>query len=241
MTWQQRYLQHFYTGRANFVNGTHEFHQLVMSTAGTGGRLLEVGAGPTNETSEFLSGMARVYGLDTDEAVLANTALTSAAVLDSSRYPFEDGYFDACVSNWVVEHVADPVVHLREIYRVLRPDGAYVFRTPNRWHYATLLSAISPQWFHERIVNRLDALPPESHGPYPTFYRLNTRSAVKNAAREVGFHPELVRFIEKEPYYGFASRAMFLAFTGYERLVNSTDLLAGLRQTILVVLRRPNG
>lgn len=45
--------------------------------------------------------------------------------------------------------------------------------------------------------------------------------------------------IEKEPSYGMSSKALFLMFLAYERLVNATDALAGLRANILGVLRRP--
>lgn len=50
--------------------------------------------------------------------------------------PFPDASFDAVISNHVIEHVgegADQTEHLREIRRVLKPDGAAYLAVPNRW------------------------------------------------------------------------------------------------------------
>jgi len=44
--------------------------------------------------------------------------------------------------------------------------------------------------------------------------------------------------VEKEPSYGMVSPMLFLALTGYERLVNSTDSLAWLRSNIFCSLRK---
>ncbi len=56
--------------------------------------------------------------------------------VDDARLPFDDESFDVVVSNHVLEHVGDvddQVVHLRDIRRVLRPDGVAYVSVPNRW------------------------------------------------------------------------------------------------------------
>lgn len=50
--------------------------------------------------------------------------------------PFDDACFDVVISNHVIEHVGDgdaQLTHLREIRRVLRPDGCAYLAVPNRW------------------------------------------------------------------------------------------------------------
>ncbi|HEX2922861.1 MAG TPA: class I SAM-dependent methyltransferase, partial [Chloroflexota bacterium] len=49
----------------------------------------------------------------------------------AEKLPFDDGSFDAVVSQHLVEHLDDPSAALAEWYRVLRPGGILVLVTPN--------------------------------------------------------------------------------------------------------------
>lgn len=56
--------------------------------------------------------------------------------VEGVELPFADGAFDVVVSNHVIEHVGDIAAqsrHLRELGRVLRPDGVGYLAVPNRW------------------------------------------------------------------------------------------------------------
>ena len=237
MGWQEAYQRRFYDRSKGWQDGTTEFHALCAALAS--GRVLEVGAGPSNETSRFLASVARVVGLDPDPSVFENDALTEARLLEDRRFPFEDRSFDACVSNYVLEHVDDPEDHLSEVRRVLKPGAPYIFRTPNRFHYVTLVSAYTPHWFHRLVVKRLQQSPAERHDPYPTRYRINTPRAIARWARAAGLEVDRLRMVEKDPQYGFSSRVLFLGFMAYERVVNSTEILRRFRGNIFGVLRRP--
>lgn len=241
MSWQQEYLEKYYPASSGWTDGTTDFHDLCKSVIPAGGEILEIGSGPPNPTTDFLATVGSVRGVDIDPDISLNTALRSSHVLTGEDYPFPDNTFDACVSNYVVEHVDDPAGHLREIQRVLKPGGVYVFRAPNFYHYVSIISHITPHWFHELVANRLRNLPPESHDPYPTRYRMNTRSAVHRHASELGFEIDELRLIEKEPMYGLSSRLLFFTFMAYERIVNRFDALEGLRANILAVLRKRSG
>ena len=238
MSWQQRYLDRFYARSRGWIDGTTEFHGLCASFIARSSRILEIGAGPSNATSRFLASIGLVTGVDPDPDVAQNDALARSVVTSDRSLPFADASFDACVSNYVIEHIDDPAAHLAEVARVLRPGGVYIFRTPNRFHYVALVSSLTPHWIHERIANRIRGLEGHHH-PYPTRYRLNTTWAIRTHARNAGLDVVALRLIEKEPSYGMGSRALFLVFMVYERAVNATPLLKGLRANILGVLRRP--
>ena len=238
MSWQQQYLDRYYDRSTGWVDGTTEFHNLCSSVIPSGSEILEIGAGPSNETSVFLSSLGNLQGLDIDPDVQTNDALSAAHVLTGDDYPFPDNTFDACVSNYVNEHISDPRRHLEEVCRVLKPNGVYVFRTPNRFHYTAVISHLTPHWFHKLVANRLRNLPATSHDPYPTRYRFNSRAAVERYADELGFTIDKFRRIEPEPLYGMSSRILFFSFLAYERTVNAHELLAGLRANILAVMRK---
>jgi SAM-dependent methyltransferase len=239
MTWQQRAYDRYYDRARGWIDGTTEFHTLCGGAIPPGANILEIGAGPTNPSSDFLATRGDLTGLDVDPDVAGNRALRRSSVFDGGRFPFDDASFDACVSNYVVEHVPDPSVHLAEIRRVLVPGGAYVFRTPNRYHYVGLVSWLTPHWFHGLVANRLRGLPADAHDPYPTVYAMNSRRDVRRLARASMLDVEVLRVVEKEPSYASASRLLFYPLLAYERVVNSSERLAGLRANILAVLRKP--
>jgi SAM-dependent methyltransferase len=228
----------YYYSRSDFVDGTTEFHQLLASQIKTGSLILEIGSGPANVTTSFLAGLGPVSGVDISREVYDNLALIDAREFDGLRLPFADNSFDACVSNWVIEHVEDPVAHFREVGRVLKPGGVYCFRTPNRWHYFVVGSSLLPHSVHLLIANRLRGLPADEHDPYPTFYRANTLARIRQLSSDAGLAPSALRAIEKEPSYGRFHPVLFYPMFVYERFVNSSRLFQGFRASVLGVLKK---
>ena len=52
--------------------------------------------------------------------------------LETESVPFADGTFDAVVFNELFEHLRiDPIATLREVHRVLKPEGVLLLSTPN--------------------------------------------------------------------------------------------------------------
>lgn len=239
MSWQDRWIDRFYRSRPGWIDGTTEFHEVCRQYVRPGAAILEIGAGPTNRTSAFLSTLGTLRGVDVSDEALGNTYLTEARLArPDGTFTYDNESFDAAVSNYVAEHVADPRVHLREIYRVLRPGAYYLFRTPNLFHYVAMVARVTPHSFHLRTANKLRALPPEQHDPWPTVYAMNTPAVIRGLADEAGFDTVELRLVEKEPSYGMYARPLFLLFMGYERLVNASERLAPFRCNLFVVLRR---
>ncbi len=50
--------------------------------------------------------------------------------MDVHEIPFEDNTFDAAMCNHVMEHVADDIKAMSEIYRVLKPGGWAILQVP---------------------------------------------------------------------------------------------------------------
>lgn len=74
------------------------------------------------------------YGVDISKKgiELAKKIGVKAKVADLSlKIPFKDNFFDLVISTEVLEHVNDPDIFLREIYRVLKPNGKLLLTTPN--------------------------------------------------------------------------------------------------------------
>jgi SAM-dependent methyltransferase len=235
--WRAEYLERYYSGPRDH---RARWPRLVEEYTPPGARVLEIGGGPVNWTTSMMRPRAReIVGLDIDPAVKNNNFLDAAVVYDGHRFPLPDARFDIAISRWVNEHLEEPLVHFAEVQRVLRPGGLYVFRTVNLYHYAALVARITPHRIQVPVARWLPHMPAEAHDPYPVYYRINTRGKIVAAAARTGLTPMVLTISEDRPAYGMACRPLFLAFMVYERLVNSSNRLEGLRHTIDCVLKKP--
>ncbi len=103
-------------------------------------RVLEVGAGSA-PCSRWLAGQgAQPVAVDLSAGMLSCAGPDGPArlVADARALPFADASFDlACSAYGAVPFVADPELVMREVARVLRPGGRWVFSLthPIRWAF----------------------------------------------------------------------------------------------------------
>src|SRR5580700_2883120 len=85
-----------------------------------------------SEERELAQRSKRLIGIDLDWEGLKNNPTVSAKIFGNlERLPFQSGSFDVATANMVVEHLANPDAVLREVHRVLKPGGLFIFHTPN--------------------------------------------------------------------------------------------------------------
>lgn len=228
----------FYYDLPTFVDGTAEFHRLCGWHIAHGSRILEIGSGPANATTKFPSGFGLVVGADISGEVLTNPWLCEAHVHDGGRLPFGDSTFTSCASNYIVEHIEDPVRHFQEVFRLLVPGGVYCLRTLNLRHCVALASKLLPYSVHRRLANRLRDPCGDASDPYQTAYRANTPRAIRRLCARTGLRISELFLAETEPSHGRASIALFFPMMLYERAVNRFGWLRGVRANILAALEK---
>ncbi|RWC06675.1 MAG: class I SAM-dependent methyltransferase [Mesorhizobium sp.] len=212
------------------------FRDRVLSHLSRDSIVLDLGAGAGIVAHmDFRGHAARICGIDLDSRVTENPYLDEGVVTDGSLIPYPDETFDVVFSDNVLEHLADPNAVFAEVFRVLKPGGRYMFKTPNKTHYVPLISKFTPHWFH-RFVNRKRGR--ASEDTFPTYYRANSRADVSHLAKANGFCIESFELIEGRPEYLRMNAGTYLMGLAYERLVNVLPLFESFRVLMIGVLRK---
>lgn len=215
-------------------SGTLYFYRWLRSNIRPSFIVLNVGAGLTsdNKIRSLKGEVQKVLGVDIDNEVLNNEDLDEAFVIKNDKLPFADNTFDLAWADFVLEHVENPKPFLKEIYRVLKIGAPFFFRTPNKHHYVSIFARMTPHWFHNLIANRVRGLKDESHEPHPTYHHLNSKKDIAKHSKSAGFQEIELRFVEAEPSYLMFHTIPFLVGVLYEKIVNSSDSLSGIRANI---------
>lgn len=145
-----------------------------------GGRILDVGCGSGAFLYKMQSAGMDAFGveLSPDGAREAQRLglKVKCGTLERQKYP--SNYFDVITLNHVFEHVPNPMRTLRELKRIVKPDGRIIIAVPNARSLACKLFG--------RYWASLDA---------PRHLSIPTPRAMRIAAEKAGLNLKKVRFI----------------------------------------------
>ncbi|WP_246158089.1 class I SAM-dependent methyltransferase [Catellatospora sichuanensis] len=135
-----------FLGEADFVwcpEGLREADAKLLGDV-SGRRVLELGCGAAAAARWLAAQGADVVAMDLSAGMLRHAAEAAARTgiavplvqADACALPFADGAFDvACTAFGAVPFVDDSALVMREVFRVLKPGGRWVFSVthPMRW------------------------------------------------------------------------------------------------------------
>jgi SAM-dependent methyltransferase len=209
--------------------------QVLKYVDGTS-KVLDLGAGAgVVEEMNFRSQVGKVYGLDPDQRVLENPYLDEARIGVGEKIPYPDSTFDHVIANNLLEHLVSPEKVLLEVSRVLKPGGFFHAKTPNKYHYVSLIARITPHVFHE-YVNVIRGR--DRDDTFPTKYKLNTENDIKKYSNIADLEVCEIRHVEGRPEYMRVNTFTYILGCMYERVVNSSSLFRKLRVVLLVRLKK---
>lgn len=188
-----------------------------------------------NETS-FTHAPTLSVGVDGDvEALRSNQCTPNRVAADLHALPFAGDSFDIVTSNMVLEHSNNPPVLMSEVWRVLRGKGVFVFHTPNKYYPVSVLAATLPDNIKSRVVTFASRR--SEKDVYPTFYRINSGSAISRISADAGFRIKHSELLESLTFNSHRSVFLFnLALTWLLR----RKVLSQFKPVYLVMLCKPD-
>jgi SAM-dependent methyltransferase len=135
---------------ARIYDDTHEANNQAILAAALprpGATLVDLGCGTGAFTARVAArvGAGRTVGIELDPVDAAKARERGIEVVEADvteRLPIDDASVDMVHSNQVIEHLADTDHFLKEIRRILRPDGYAIVSTNNlsSWHNVVSLA-----------------------------------------------------------------------------------------------------
>ena len=215
---QNLYRERYRAMRPGWRSSGDQLEAMVRSHVTPDSRVLDLGCGRGGVVELIWRNVRLAAGLDPDPPSLAEHRAPGMPVIRGvgESLPFVDESFGLIVCLWVLEHLEDPAVTLREVRRVLQPEGHFVFLTPN---------LRNPLMVVNRIGKALPALQrrlvPRFYGrgdadTFPVQYRANTVAAIRGLARSAGLDVYDLRVVP-DPTYLAVNSLMFRASVVSER------------------------
>jgi ubiquinone/menaquinone biosynthesis C-methylase UbiE len=113
-------------------------HTIALLKPQPGERILDAGCGTGRNLGALLSAGAIPTGMDFSAGMLAvaqqrypQVALRRADL--QQTFPFNDASFDAALCALIGEHLSHLSITCREIFRVLKPGGRFIFSVYHPW------------------------------------------------------------------------------------------------------------
>jgi SAM-dependent methyltransferase len=123
-TWAGLLLNPFYFARRGLAASMRKYSSRLR------GRLLDVGCG--SKPYQALFTVDEYVGLEIESDASRARGIADL-FYDGKIFPLDDGAFDSVLCNQVLEHVFQPDDFLREIHRILKPDGKLLLTVPFVW------------------------------------------------------------------------------------------------------------
>jgi ubiquinone/menaquinone biosynthesis C-methylase UbiE len=205
----ESYRRHYATLAPGWEPATARYQRRVAACLTPETRVLDLGCG-RGGIVERLGGMGHWHGVDPDECSLHEHRSPSLPrdCAEATQLPFAAGAFDLVVASWVLEHLSDPAQTLREVARVLRPGGRFIFLTPNARHPLP--------WVGQRLGRLQRTLVPWVYGrteadAFPTYYRANTADTLGRLAVQAGLTLRWLEWVEDPAYLAWTMPTFVLS------------------------------
>ncbi len=201
---QNQWREQYRLSYPDWQPATELFAQLVRNHLAADATLLDIGCGRGGLVEQLKHPVVRMLGLDPDWHSLREHRLELPRIVGTSdALPFAEKCVDVAFAAWVLEHLERPLHTFRSIHRILKPDGVFVFITPNAQHPLALFNNLLGHM--GRLQGQLvDKLYGRSHADtFPTYYRANHIETLYELGIESGLRLKTIHTIQDPSYLAF--------------------------------------
>ena len=185
--------------------------------------------------SSLVEKCQRLVGIDYDmDSLMRNECISLKVRGDITNLPFKSNSFKLVSSNMVVEHLDKPLAQLKEVYRILKPDGIFLFHTPNKFGYITIISRFIPKVLKVPIISFIQGRHEED--VFPTFYRMNTMRNIQKSSNQIGFKVKRIMMVNSAAQFVMISPLVFLELCWI--CLSMTRAFRPLRVHIIALLKK---
>lgn len=204
-------------GGYSHVDSTIAFYTRINALLKPDDVVLDVGCGrgaardrfnwkPAEKIRVFKGRCQKVIGIDVDPAGTDNPFLDEFRLIAAERWPMDSASIDLMIADFVLEHVDDADAFFAECERVTKPGGIICFRTPNRWNYASIVSSLIPNRWHEAVLDKVQSKRKEAD-VFPTHYHANSVRALRGLLSRHSFDGVVIRHNGEPAYLAFSRMA----------------------------------
>jgi len=170
-------------------------------------RILDVGCGDGIFAVELgkVLGTRKIFGVDISQKAVKsarnNTVSAQLLDIDKNKFPYKANYFHVVFCGSLIEVVLEPDQLLKELHRILTPDGHLIITFPNHCAWASRLAILLgflPYYY--RVSREYDLgkmFLPKRKGESTGFIRLFSLCSFKELAQTYGFEIAKVRGIRE--------------------------------------------
>ena len=133
-------------------------HQIKIFTQFfKGGKILEIGANPYHLTTMLKDAGYTIVGIDMEPDkknffIKKYDLKIFKCNIETEKLPFDSNEFDFIFFTEVFEHLRiNPLFALKEIHRVMKPNGILLFSTPNLYSLGKVISYLRGNSFNDAI------------------------------------------------------------------------------------------
>jgi SAM-dependent methyltransferase len=206
--------------RPGWQSSGDQLEALVRGYATPEAGVLDLGCGRGGVVELFWRDVKLAAGIDPDVPSLVGHRAHGMPILRAvgEQLPFAADSFDLVVSVWVLEHLRKPLAVFKEVRRVLRPGGHFVFVTPNLRNPLLVLNRIGKALplVQTRLVSRFYGR--RESDTFPVQYRANTVHTLHELAAASGLEVAELRVVP-DPTYLAVNGLMFTTSVFAERLM----------------------